>query len=152
MLNSLKMSLPKSKKVHGIEVKKVPVGKYLEALENSRELSQVIIQDLFGNENLEEVFKKIANFDKDALFSLFEKAICVIPNKVIAIVSEILDVDYDFIINNITPTELMDVLEEFWKMNDMSRFFKGVWGQIKRMLLTQMNSYKAGTLPPQDLG
>ena len=41
---SAAMSLPKNKKVHGIEIKKVPVGKYIAAMREMEELPGIIVR------------------------------------------------------------------------------------------------------------
>lgn len=141
---SVTMSLPKSETVHGIEVKKVPIGKYLVAMDEIKELPEKIIKDLFPGLAMKDIWAKFANINDEGIIELVSRALMICPGYVIGLLSTLLDIDKEKIMNELTPKEMSDVIKKYWQLNDMTDFFKDVSGLLKKMLPTLANGSKSG--------
>lgn len=147
---STSMSLPKSKTVHGIEVKKVPIGIYLTALRELEELPEQIISELFPGKTISDVIADLVTLTADKMVKLLIRALIIAPEYIIGALAVILGVD-KALIAKLTPNEIWDVGEAYWKMNDMTDFFARVSGLIKNKLptLTQAIGSSGGSPLPR---
>lgn len=142
--NSADMSLPRAKTIHGIEVKKVPIGKYLAAMREIENLPERIIKDLFPGLNISQIWATFTEMNDQKLIDLVSRLIVISPEYIIKVISLILDVPEEKIMNELTPKELKDVLVEYWALNDMTDFFGAVSGLIKKTLPTLASGFKNG--------
>ena len=131
------MSLPRVSKIHGIEIKKVPIGQYIAAMREMEDLPSVIISELFPGQNMAEIISGLTSADEGFAISLLGKLLVVLPERLVEAVCEILSLDNDMVMNTLTPNELLDVLKEFWELNDLTDFFKSVSGLLKIKLPAQ---------------
>lgn len=121
------LSLNKSKKIHGVEIKKMPCGKYFEALQTLKDLPEDFIKELSDNG---QEFKLSEMFTMENIMNLVTKLLIILPNFTFRFLSTLMDVDEDIIKNQLTPKELLDIVKEFWKVNELESFFD----QMKPML------------------
>lgn len=134
-------SLPKLKKIHGVEIEKKPCGKYFEALQTLKNLPEDFIKELSDNG---QDFKLSEMFTIENIMTLVTKLLIVIPNFTFEFLSKLMEVDRDILENQLTPKELLDVIQEFWKINELESFFD----QMKPILskITTLIGFK-GQLP-----
>lgn len=121
---SEKLSLPKVEEVHGVEIKKMPCGKYFEAIELLKEMPTSFIEELekeFKKDN--EDFKLSSLMTKDNFMILVSKMLSVIPNFAIKMLAKLLDIKETKIRNELTPKELADIIKKFWEINELESFF-----------------------------
>ncbi len=113
-------SLPKVKKIHGVEIEKKPCGKYFEALQTLKDLPEDFIKELSDNG---QDFKLSEMFTIENIMTLVTRLLIVIPNFTFEFLSKLMEVDRDILENQLTPKELLDVIQEFWKVNELESFF-----------------------------
>lgn len=113
-------SLPKVKKIHGVEIEKKPCGKYFEALQTLKNLPEDFIKELSDNG---QDFKLSEMFTIENIMTLITRLLIVIPNFTFEFLSKLMEVDRDILENQLTPKELLDVIQEFWKVNELESFF-----------------------------
>lgn len=113
-------SLPKVKKIHGVEIEKKPCGKYFEALQTLKDLPEDFIKELSDNG---QDFKLSEMFTIENIMTLITRLLIVIPNFTFEFLSKLMEVDRDILENQLTPKELLDVIQEFWKVNELESFF-----------------------------
>ncbi len=143
------ITLPKSNIVHGIEVKKVPVGKYLSAMRELEELPGVIVNELFPGKQFNEIMKELTKMTDESLVRILTRLFIIAPEYVVNTISLILDVDKETIKNSLTPKEFCDVVKEYWALNDMTDFFGTVSGLIKAKLPALITGSKNGSPSPK---
>lgn len=114
------LSLPKKKLIHGVEVKKMPCGKYFQALQTLKDLPQEFFKELMKDE---KEFKLSEMMSIDGLTELAMRLLVIIPDFATSLFSILLDTEEDKIKNELTPKELVDILTEFWKINELESFF-----------------------------
>ncbi len=113
-------SLPKIKTVHGVEIEKKPCGKYFEALQTLKNLPEDFIKELSDNG---QDFKLSEMFTVENIMNLITKLLIILPDFTFNFLSKLMDIDRETIENQLTPKELLDVVQEFWKINELESFF-----------------------------
>lgn len=113
-------SLNKTIKINGVEIKKMPCGKYFEALQTLKHLPEDFIKELSDNK---EDFKLSEMFTIENIMNLVAKLMIVTPKFLFSFLSEILDIDEDILKDELTPLELLEVVKKFWEINELESFF-----------------------------
>lgn len=113
-------SLPKIKTIHGVEIEKKPCGKYFEALQTLKDLPEDFIKELSDNG---QDFKLSEMFTVENIMNLITRLLIILPDFTFNFLSKLMDIDRDTIENQLTPKELLDVVQEFWKINELESFF-----------------------------
>ena len=113
-------SLPKIKTVHGVEIEKKPCGKYFEALQTLKNLPEDFIKELSDNR---QDFKLSEMFTVENIMNLITRLLIILPDFTFNFLSKLMDIDRETIENQLTPKELLDVVQEFWKINELESFF-----------------------------
>ncbi len=124
-------SLPKVKKIHGVEIEKKPCGKYFEALQTLKDLPEDFIKELSDNG---QDFKLSEMFTMENIMTLVTRLLIVIPNFTFDFLSKLMKVDRDILENQLTPKELLDVIQEFWKVNELESFFVQMKPILKKII------------------
>lgn len=131
--NNETLSLPKSVKMYGVEVKKMPCGRYFEALQTLKDLPQNFIQAVFEGKEIK--LSELMSIDK--IVDLFMKMIATLPDFTVSFLSKLMDIDEDVIRNDITPLELVKIIKKFVEINELESFFdemKPVMMKMKNMV------------------
>lgn len=130
-------SLSKIIKIHGVEIKKMPCGKYFEALQTLKNLPEDFIKDLSDNG---QDFKLSEMFTIENIMDLVIKLIIILPDFTFKFLSTLMDIDEDKLRNEITPKELLDIIKTFWEINELESFFE----QMKPILskITMLIGFK----------
>lgn len=114
------LSLPKSKMIHGIEVKKMPCGKYFEAIQTLRDLPEDFMKEISGeNPN----FKITEMLSIENIGTIITRLLIILPDFTFKFLSKLIGVSENILENELSPKELLDIFVEFWKMNDLESFF-----------------------------
>lgn len=113
-------SLPKIKIVHGVEIEKKPCGKYFEALQTLKDLPEDFIKELSDNG---QDFKLSEMFTVENIMNLITRLLIILPDFTFNFLSKLMDIDRETIENQLAPKELLDVVQEFWKINELESFF-----------------------------
>ena len=113
-------SLPKVKEIHGVEIEKKPCGKYFEALQTLKDLPEDFIKELSDNG---QDFKLSEMFTMENIMNLVMKLLIILPNFTFNFLSKLMEIDRNVLENQLTPKELLDVIQEFWKVNELESFF-----------------------------
>ena len=114
------ISLSKVKKIYGVEIKKMPCGKYFEALQTLKDLPQDFIKEI---SNGKEDFKLSEMFTIENIINLMMELVIVLPDFTFRFLSKLMDMDEEVLKNNVTPKELIEIVKEFWKINELESFF-----------------------------
>lgn len=120
-------SLPKTIKLHGVEVRKMPCGKYFEALQTLKNLPEDFIKELSDKG---QDFKLSEMFTVENIMNLITKLLIILPDFTFQFLSVLMDIDEDVLRDELSPKEVLDIVQEFWKMNELESFFD----QMKPML------------------
>lgn len=124
------LSLSKTKTMHGVEVRKMPCGKYFEALQTLKDLPEDFIKEL----SFEGDFKLSEMFTMENIMNLVMKLLIILPNFTFEFLSKLMGVDRDILENQLTPKQVLDIIQEFWKMNELESFFDQMKPIMKKII------------------
>lgn len=130
--DAVELSLPVEKELHGIKIRKLPIGQYIQAINSLKNLPEILLKEAFPNMGIDEIIQKFKTLNEDSLIEISGKLMKVIPEQSLKFVATLLDCDYEKLYNEISPKELLDILREFWKVNDMSNFMTDLKGMVMK--------------------
>ena len=123
-MSNLKKSLGYEKEVHGIKVKKLHIGAFISAMEEIGNLPSLMLEKLFPDKSSAEALYAVRFMNREDMLKVICKALTVLPRELINFLSSLLDEDAEKLSVNLTPVELLDVLTEFWEINEIENFIK----------------------------
>lgn len=113
-------SLAKTIKKYGVEIKKMPCGKYFEALQALKDLPEDFIKELSDNG---QDFKLSEMFTVENIMTLITKLLIILPDFTFNFLSKLMDIDRETLENQLTPKEMLDIIKDFWTINELESFF-----------------------------
>ncbi len=138
----LRRSIPKKSTIHGIEIKKLPLGAYLDAIESVKNIPEILLNQTFPGMSSEQIFAKLKKMDEKALSDILGNLVVQIPDQAIRFLSNLIGVPYETLRDDpeIGLNGIKDIIKEFWRVNDMSDFFQDVGKAVKVLLEQKMKS------------
>ena len=147
---SIKMSLPETKELHGVKIVKLPVARYIKALNTLENLPNIIINSVlpeFGG--LSGLLIQFQSGDTNVIEKIVVRLLMAVPTEFCRLISELLNIPEERLLDveNDDPLSLNDLIEiiiAFWGMNDMTDFFGNVQ-RLKKLTAPKVNTgYKDG--------
>ncbi len=125
------LSLKETVKMYGVEIKKMPCGKYFEALQTLKNLPEDFIKELSDNK---QDFRLSEMLSLDNLINLITKLLMIAPKFLFSFLSKLLDIEEDYIENELSPTELAEICIKFWEINKLESFFALMKPAMKNLM------------------
>lgn len=119
--NNENKSLPKQKIVNGVAIKKMPCGKYFEALQTLKDLPEDFMKELSKDK---ENFKLSEMMSVEGITELVMRLLVILPDFTVRFFAKLMEIDEDKIRNELTPVQLAEIIKEFCKLNDLESFFQ----------------------------
>lgn len=126
------LSLKETVKMYGVEIKKMPCGKYFEALQTLKNLPEDFIKELSDNK---QDFRLSEMLSLDNLINLITKLLIIAPKFLFSFLSKLLDIDEKYIESELSPTELAEICIKFWEINKLESFFIIMKPAIKNIMI-----------------
>lgn len=126
------LSLNETVKMYGVEIKKMPCGKYFEALQTLKNLPEDFIKELSDNK---QDFRLSEMLSLDNLINLITKLLMIAPKFLFSFLSKLIDVEEDYIENKLSPTELTEICMKFWEINKLESFFELMKPAMKNLMI-----------------
>lgn len=125
-------SLAKNAKIHGVEIKRMPCGKYFEALQTLKNLPEDFIKELSDNK---QDFKLSEMFTMGNIMTLITRLLIVMPNFTFEFLSKLMEIDKEILEDKLTPKQVLDIIQEFWRINELESFFDQMKPIMKKVIL-----------------
>lgn len=140
------VSLPKTVEVCGVEIRKMPCGKYFEALEQFKELPEEFMKALFKGKT---EIKLSSIMSIDGLINTLIEFLTIFPDFTFKFLAKLLDVEEDKLKNEISPFELILILKKFVEINELESFqeMKPILMNIKKMFQSKLASKNNCNMP-----
>lgn len=140
---SIHMSIPKSYELYGVTIRKLPIAKYIAVLREVNDLPSLLLGELFPEgSNLNDSLERLQNLDRSTTLALIGRLLKVVPEEFCKILSELLDISEERLLdvnceNPLSLSELAEIIQAFWEINDMSDFFQTVQSLTKKAAPTR---------------
>ena len=146
---SIRTARPKVRVVHGIEIKKMPVGRYFEVMEQMGSILTDLLDAAFPGKKPAEVVQLLTALTTDEFRAMAIRLLGILPAKLLAIMCAVMGADDKAVRDTLSPAELMRVWKAFWEMNDLTDFFMSVRSSVLQMLGTMKgNTGSSGSPQP----
>lgn len=126
---SITMSMPSEETLYGVNIHKLTIAKYIEVMRTLDDLPKTLFGALpeFGDVN--DLISFIAGLDRDKMVEIITRLLTVAPEQICRLLSKLLDIPEQRLLDSSVPdglglTELVKILEAFWRKNDMTDFFQ----------------------------
>lgn len=135
---SIHMSIPKSYELYGVTIRKLPIAKYIAVLREVNDLPSLLLGELFPEgSNLNDSLERLQNLDRSTTLALIGRLLKVVPEEFCKILSQLLNIPEERLLdvnckNPLSLSELAEIIEAFWKVNDMSDFFMTVQSMSRK--------------------
>lgn len=140
---SIHMSIPKSYSLYGVTIRKLPIAKYIAVLREVNDLPSLLLGELFPEgSNLNDSLERFQNIDRSTTLALIGRLLKIVPEEFCKVLSQLLDISEERLLdvnceNPLSLSELTEIIEAFWKVNDMSDFLMTVQSLTKKAAPTR---------------
>lgn len=151
---SLAMSAPPEYELHGVKIRKLPVGKYIQVMRTLDDLPELLLGEAFPEcTNMGEAMGALVGLNQDKMTRIALRLLTVVPEQACRLLGGLLDIPPEALLDperGLSPAELAEVVEAFWRANDLSAFFETVRRLSKHPEpADERNTGSSAGLPPR---
>lgn len=132
--SSVQIARPKPQIMHGIEIKKQPVGRYFEVLDQTGALVMDLLDTAFPGMAPREILDLMTKVDTAGLRSILIRVAGEVPRKLVSLLRSILGAEGNPNWEQLTPAEMTAVCKAFWELNDLSGFFGNARSAVQHLV------------------
>lgn len=143
--NTVQLARPKPHVLHGIEIRKQPVGRYFEVLDQTGAIVSELLDAAFPGMTPGEILTMLTKVTNAELKGIFVRVMGELPRKLVAVLRSIVGADDNPAWDELTPAEMAQVCEAFWAMNDMTDFFKIARSALQQLIRQQTKTDSIGS-------
>lgn len=124
--NSIALSIAQSKIVRGYEIRRLPLGKYLEMLERVRTLPAEIMTACFPGKDTMQVLTMLKTVTPDGLNALLLNLIATVPSIAVDLLALLTGIDAKALREdeNIGLDGVTEMIQAFFELNGIENFMK----------------------------
>jgi hypothetical protein len=124
------LSIPKARMVRGYEIKRLPLGGYLKALDAAQTLPGELMAALLPGETMATLPLRLGLMDQDDMARLAARALALLPGKVLPLLADLTGIPMDRMTDDpeLGLDGLMEVLTAFVQVNGLTNFPAAVRG------------------------
>ena len=145
------VSLAQTRKVRGYEIKRMPIGAYVAAIDklNTQKITADLMDALFPDMDADAIFKYLKTIDTAKIGELFMRAFAAVPKYVALLLSELTGVSEDALLNDpaIGLDGIMEIINAWVEVNNLENFMGAVRG-----LMAKVGTQAAQTKKPANSG
>lgn len=135
--SSTQLARPRPQVLHGIEIKKQPVGRYFEMLDQTGTIVSELLDAAFPGMTPQQVLETMTTITSAQLKELMVRLMGILPRKLVSLLRTIVGADDNPAWEALTPAEMAAVCKAFWGLNDMSDFFANARSAAQHVLQTR---------------
>jgi len=130
------LSLGKSKRVCGYEIKQLPFGAYLKAIEMIENFPAELAEACFPGKSLDEALKGLSEIDKGGLQEIVSGLFTVAPRHMLALISEFSGIDEKELENNpdIGLVGIIEITEALFEVNRLGECTASLARWIEKLM------------------
>lgn len=132
--SSIQISRPKAEVLYGIELKRQPVGRYFEVLDQTGAIVMELLDTAFPGMEPKQILNQLTTIDSTQLRELLVRVAGAVPRKLVSILRAIVGAENNPNWDELTPAEMTQVVKAFWELNDMSAFFENARSAAQQLL------------------
>lgn len=145
--NSVNRSLPKKRMVRGYEIRRMPIGAFLEACSLLEELPGTAMRLLFPGMDEQNIAAGLAKLDKDRLQEALLRAAAILPGEAVRLFARISGLDEKKLLEDpdVGLDGLGEMLLAWMEVNRIENFIKtmrAVWEKGKALMAEKKAGFR----------
>lgn len=123
-MNAIDRSLPRSVTVRGCEIRRMPLGKYLQAIRLLETFPRAVAEKLTPGGDVADVLDALKTLDRGKLIDLALKALAVVPEQAMQLIATLTDIPAERLLSDeqIGADGLMEILDAWLEVNAAENF------------------------------
>lgn len=123
-MNSIDLSLPPSITVRGQEIRKMPLGRYLQAIRLLESFPRKVAEALVPQGDISAVLEMLKTPDRTKFFDLALKALTVVPEQAVKLIAVLTEIPEETLLSDpqIGADGLMDIVSAWIEVNAAENF------------------------------
>lgn len=124
--DTLKMSLPQTRTVRGYEIKRLPLGEQLQAVDELQELPGELLKACFPGMNAGQILAELKGFNADMLVQMLGSAITAGPKQIIKAFSRMAGIPEEKLLQdpNIGLDGIMELIQAWLEVAGIENFIR----------------------------
>lgn len=136
--SSVSLSLPVTRTVRGYDIKRMPLGAFLSAMEQLQDFPALLMDGLFPGQSVESIFAQLKACTSDMLVDLLAKALTVAPKQVIGLMASLTGIGENRLLEDgdIGLAGLVEILTAWLEVNEIENFTRAarqLWERAKTL-------------------
>lgn len=132
--NTVQVARPRAQVIHGIEIKKQPVGRYFEVMDRAGGIVVELLEAAFPGQTPRSILEDLTRMTPEGLKALAVRLFGLLPRKLVEILREIVGAQDNPAWDELTPAEMTQVVKAFWQLNDLTDFFMSARSAAQQLL------------------
>ncbi|NLV57950.1 MAG: hypothetical protein GXY67_04205 [Clostridiales bacterium] len=122
--SSVSLSLPSARMVRGYEIRRMPLGAFLAAMEQLQGFPALLMEGLFPGQKVESIFAQLKACTGDMLVDLLARALTIAPGQVIRLAAGLTGIGENRLLEDgdIGLAGLTDILTAWLEVNEIENF------------------------------
>ena len=145
-MNSIDISLPRCVTVRGCEIRRMPLGKYLQAIRLLEAFPREMAEKLTPDGDISGVLETLKTLDRRKLIDLALKALDVAPAQAVRLISALTEIPEDRLVNDrrIGADGLMEIIDAWLEVNAAENFIRAA-GRVRQKISRFAADMKTGS-------
>ena len=133
--DSIHISHPKAKTARGYNIRKMPIGAYLTAMDGLQEFPAKAMEAVFPDMSAQDILNALQNCNADTVGQMLFRALTVVPDEAITLIARLtgidpLDLKED---ENIGLDGLVEIIEAWIEVNNLENFMNAARGLMAKV-------------------
>jgi len=144
-MNSIDVSLPRSVTVRGCEIRRMPLGKYLQAINMLERFPRETAAKLVPDGDVADVLDALKTLDRQKLIDFALKALAVVPGQAAGLIAALTEIPEETLLNDerIGADGLMEIINAWLEVNAAENFILAA-GRVRQKIVRLAATVKPG--------
>ncbi len=122
--STIRLSLPVPRTVRGYEIRRMPLGVFLQAMTQLQDFPQKAIGAMFPNQGLDEILLSLKNCDSAMIGQLLVRALTVVPQEAMTLLAKLTLIPQQQLLDDeaIGLDGLAEILDSWLEVNQIENF------------------------------
>ncbi len=123
---SVELSIPKARTVRGYSIERMPIGRFLEAIQMIEDAPNDVLKKLFPDCGADGILTRFAALDREGLKSLFTRALTLLPGYAVRLFAGLSGIAEENLLNDpdVGLDGLCEMAEAWIEVNGIENFIK----------------------------
>lgn len=133
--NTIQKSMEMSRTVRGYEIRRMPLGAFLEAVDAIREAPVQILESIYPGKGAMEALRNLSGLNTQSLRGVLISAFTYAPDHVVGVLSKLFDISKENLLSDpkIGLDGLTELLNAWLDLNNIENFISAVRPLVSRI-------------------